>query len=160
MIFGNDDNFVGFTYSSFNIKTESDEEAPITKGKLKAIHEKLDSLLHATKTSSTDDYSQATVKSILETLTKEHTANLEKMNKAVDASSTVCNKTTEKEDKVIIDAQVFMEQFQSSFKSNTAKANKFISSLDSTLKTKNAKLQEVRTGLKSDHEKFQSSISS
>lgn len=109
MIFVDDDDFAGFTYSPFNIRTESDDEALVTRGQLKEIHEKLEFLLHATKISSIVDYSQATVKSILETLTKEYSANLEKMSKVVDASTIVCNNTTEKFDKLIIDAQVFIE---------------------------------------------------
>ncbi|CAI9295633.1 unnamed protein product [Lactuca saligna] len=126
MIVGDDEDFARFTYSLFNIRTKSDDEAPITRGKINAIDEKLDSLLHVSKASSTDDYSQATIKSLLETLMKEHSTNLEKMNKVVDAS---------------------------------AKANEVISSLGSTLKTEKEKLQEVCTGLKSDHDEFQSSIS-
>ena len=98
-------------------------------------------MLNVAKTSSINDYSQDTVKSILETLTKEHSTNLERMNKAVDDSTSVYNKTNKKVDKLISDAQVFMEQFQSAFESNTAKANEVISSLGSTLKTEKAKLQ-------------------
>ncbi|CAI9298790.1 unnamed protein product [Lactuca saligna] len=133
MIYGDDeDNFAGFTYSPFNIKTESDDEAHVMRGKLK---------------------------SLLETLTKEHSANLEKMNKPVEASATVCNNTTEKVDKLITNPRVFMEKFQRSFESNTMKVNEVISSLGSTLKTEKAKLQEVRTGLKTGHDQFNSSIS-
>ncbi|CAI9298866.1 unnamed protein product [Lactuca saligna] len=53
-----------------------------------------------------------------------------------------------------------MEKFQSSFESNTAKADKVISIMGSTLKIEKEKLQEVRTGHKSDHDDFQTSISS
>ncbi|CAI9266753.1 unnamed protein product [Lactuca saligna] len=42
---------------------------------------------------SDDEYSQAIIKSHLETPTKEHSANLEKMNKTVDASATVSMKS-------------------------------------------------------------------
>lgn len=78
MIYGDgEDDLLGFTFSPFTIRTESDDEAPVTKGKLKAIHEKLDSLLQASKPSSSDDYSQALIKPILETITKEHSSNLE-----------------------------------------------------------------------------------
>lgn len=52
-----------------------------------------------------------------------------------------------------------MEKFQSSFESNTVKDNEVISSLGSTLKTKKVKLQVVRTGLKTEHAEFNSSIS-
>lgn len=161
MIHGDDVvDFTGFTYSLFNIRIENDYEAPITRGKLTAIYKKLDSLLHTSKAASTDDYSQATVKSLLENLTKDHSTNIEKMNKAVDDSVSVCNNTTENVDKIITNAMLFMEKIQRSFESNTAKANELISSLGSTLKTEKAKLQEFRSSLKSDYDEFQSSISS
>ncbi|CAI9297392.1 unnamed protein product [Lactuca saligna] len=147
--------FTGFTYSPFNIRTESDDEAPVMRGQLKAIHEKLDSLLHASKPSPTDDYSQATINFLRETLTK-HSANLERMKKAVNAFATVCNSTTKKVDKLISEATAFMEKFQTSFESNTAKANKVISSLGSSIKIEKAKLQVVCTGLKSNYDEFQS----
>ena len=53
-----------------------------------------------------------------------------------------------------------MTQFQTSFESNTATTNEVISGLSSSLKSERVKFQEVRKGLKDDHEKFQSSISS
>ncbi|CAI9282769.1 unnamed protein product [Lactuca saligna] len=91
---------------------------------------------------------------------KDHSTNLEKMNNAVDASTTVCSNSTEKIDKLITDAMVFMEKFQSFFESNTTKVNEVISSLGSTLKTEKAKLQEVCTGLTTNHAQFNTSISS
>ncbi|CAI9269763.1 unnamed protein product [Lactuca saligna] len=157
---GDDDDFEGFTYSPFNIQIERDDEALVTRGKLKAINEKLDSLLQASKASSSDEYSQVTMKPFLETLTKEHSANLEKTNKVVDASASVCNTTTEKVDKLIIDARSFMEKFQRSFESNTANSIEVIFGLGSTLKTKKAKLEEVRTSIQKDNVKLNSSISS
>ncbi|CAI9293451.1 unnamed protein product [Lactuca saligna] len=140
MIFGDDDDFARFTYSPFKIRSQSDDESPITRGQLKAINETLDSLLHATNTSSTNDYSQATIKSILDTLTNEHSSNLENMNKAVDASAILYNNMTEKLNKLINHAQVFMEKFESSIESNTTKANEAISILGLTLKTEKVKL--------------------
>ncbi|CAI9268699.1 unnamed protein product [Lactuca saligna] len=55
MIYGDgEDDFTGFTFSPFTIRNESDDEAPVMKGQLQAIHEKLDSLLHASKPLSTE----------------------------------------------------------------------------------------------------------
>ncbi|CAI9282872.1 unnamed protein product [Lactuca saligna] len=46
MIYGDgEDNLPGFTFSPFTIRIESDDQAPLMKGKLKDIHEKLDSFL-------------------------------------------------------------------------------------------------------------------
>ncbi|CAI9288706.1 unnamed protein product [Lactuca saligna] len=58
MIYGDsEDDLQGFTFSPFTIKTSSNDEALVTKGQLKAIHDKLDSLLQYAKPSSSDDYS-------------------------------------------------------------------------------------------------------
>ncbi|CAI9303753.1 unnamed protein product [Lactuca saligna] len=111
---GDDDDFARFSYSPFNIQTESDHGAPITRGKLKAINEKLNLLLQSSKASSSEDYSQVTIKSFLETFTKEHSANLEKTNKALYTSASVCNEMIEKVDKLITDACSFIEKFHSS----------------------------------------------
>ncbi|CAI9293819.1 unnamed protein product [Lactuca saligna] len=70
MIYGDTkDDLQGFTFTRFDIRTGSDE-ALITKGRLKTIHEKLDSLLQSAKPSSFNDYSQSPIESMLETLTK------------------------------------------------------------------------------------------
>ncbi|CAI9261280.1 unnamed protein product [Lactuca saligna] len=58
MIFSEDEeDFRGFTYSPFNIQTENDDDAPVTKGQLKAINEKVDSLIQSSKTQTNDEYS-------------------------------------------------------------------------------------------------------
>ncbi|CAI9276629.1 unnamed protein product [Lactuca saligna] len=161
MIYGDDeDDLAGFTFSLITIRAASDDEASITKGQLKAINEKLDSLLQACKPSSSDEYSQASVKYILEILTKEHSYNREKMNKVVDASTSVCKETTKKVDKLISYAIAFMKTFQSSFETNTTGANEEIANVGSSLKIERSKLQEVQTGITSDHKAFKSSISS
>ncbi|CAI9282322.1 unnamed protein product [Lactuca saligna] len=49
-----DDDLAGFTYSPFQIRTESEDEATVSKAQLKAIHEKLDQLVLASKASSSD----------------------------------------------------------------------------------------------------------
>ncbi|CAI9280613.1 unnamed protein product [Lactuca saligna] len=69
MIFGHDgdeDDLGGFTYSPFQIWTDNEDEALISKGQLKAINEKLDQLLLASKDSSSGAYSKATVESLYE----------------------------------------------------------------------------------------------
>ncbi|CAI9302688.1 unnamed protein product [Lactuca saligna] len=50
-----EDDLAGFTFSSFTIRTASDDQTSIMKGQQKAIHEKLDSLLQTSKPSSSYD---------------------------------------------------------------------------------------------------------
>ncbi|CAI9268859.1 unnamed protein product [Lactuca saligna] len=53
MIYGHDeDELAGFTYTPFTVRNESDDEAPVTKGQLKAINETLDTQLQVSKPSS------------------------------------------------------------------------------------------------------------
>ncbi|CAH1440022.1 unnamed protein product [Lactuca virosa] len=53
-----------------------------------------------------------------------------------------------------------MENFQTTFNSNTTSANEALKSLGSFFKTEETKLQEIRTGLKTDHESFQATLPS
>lgn len=69
------------------MQQDSDDDAPITQRHLKALNEKLDSLLSSISSSSIIAYSEAAVKAMLDTLVKEHVANHEKANKAVEESA-------------------------------------------------------------------------
>ncbi|KAL7587596.1 hypothetical protein Lser_V15G40912 [Lactuca serriola] len=82
-IFGDGrDIFEDFTYNPFRVQQESDEDdAPMTTEQFKAINTKLDSLLESTKAYSSNEYSPASIKAFLETLTKEHASNLALTNK-------------------------------------------------------------------------------
>ncbi|CAH1431007.1 unnamed protein product [Lactuca virosa] len=53
-----------------------------------------------------------------------------------------------------------MENFQTTFNSNTTSANEALKSLGSLFKTEKTKIEEIRTGLKTDHASFQATISS
>lgn len=84
-LFGDDGfDFEAFHYIPFTIQTESDDHAHVTQRNLKAINEKLDSLINSSTASSSAAYSQEAVKPILDTLDKEHIESLEKANKVVE----------------------------------------------------------------------------
>lgn len=125
----------------------------------KVLREKQDSLLESSKTSSSLDYSIAAHKALLQTMMKDHATNLEQVKKVVADSSTVCKDTTEKVDKLVSNVQTFMGNFQTSFEANTAKANKVITSLGTTLRSKKAAIENIHIGNQTDNTEFQSSIS-
>ncbi|CAI9260206.1 unnamed protein product [Lactuca saligna] len=131
-----------------------------TKVKLQSLHEKIDQLILSFKALSYDAYTKATIECFIERISKEHYANAEKMNKAVADSTEVCKTTTGKVVKLISDTFFFMENFQTTFNSNTTIANEALKSLGSLFKFEKVKLQEIRTGFKTKHEAFQTSISS
>ncbi|CAI9269369.1 unnamed protein product [Lactuca saligna] len=127
MVFGDDDDndeaLGGFTYSPFQIRTESKHEPSATNEQLKSLHEKIHQLLLASKASSSDAYSKAAIDSLFERITKEHGANAEKTNMVVDDSAEVCKLMTEKVNKLITETISFMENFQTTFNNNTKNAN-------------------------------------
>lgn len=136
-IFGDDqDAFEGFHFSPFNVQPESDEDdAPMTTKQLMELNSKLDSLIESSKTPSSDEYSQASVKSFFETLTKEQASDLALTNKVVADSAQTCKETTEKVAILISNAQAFLGNFQTSFQSNIAKVNQVISNHGTSLHT-------------------------
>ncbi|CAI9276643.1 unnamed protein product [Lactuca saligna] len=101
-----------FTYSLFQIRTESEDESTITKWKLNSLHEKNDQLLLASKASSSEAYSNTTVESLFERITKELTTNIVKMNKVVYDYVEVYKTMTEKVNKRISDTTTSMETYQ------------------------------------------------
>lgn len=106
MVYGDDDDDIdealrGFTYNTFQIRTESEDEPSATKEQLKSLNEKIDQLLLASKASSSDAYSKAAIESLFECITKEHAAKAEKMNKAVNDSAKVCKLTIGKVGNII-----------------------------------------------------------
>ncbi|CAH1453453.1 unnamed protein product [Lactuca virosa] len=91
---------------------------------------------------------------------KQHSATVATSNKAVADSAEVCKSTTERVDNLIEETTAFMENFQPTFNTNTTSANEALKSLGSLFKTEKTNLQEIRTGLQTDHESFQATISS
>ncbi|CAI9265274.1 unnamed protein product [Lactuca saligna] len=111
-------------------------------------------------TSSFDAYTKAMIDSFVERISKEYTTNADMMNKVVATLAEVCKWMKFFFDKLIGSTTAFMENFQTTFNSNTTAANEALKSLVSLFKTEKTKLQEIHTDLKTDHEAFQTSISS
>ncbi|CAI9287997.1 unnamed protein product [Lactuca saligna] len=109
-----------------NVKKQqdSDDDAPVSQRHLKDLYQKLDSLIGSISSSSNITYFEAAVKVMLDTLVKEHAANLEKPNKAVENSTQSFKESTEKVDKLIIDAPAFMTDLRSAADSNVSNENK------------------------------------
>ncbi|CAI9264617.1 unnamed protein product [Lactuca saligna] len=111
-----DDNLGGFTYCSFQIRNESEDEATVTKWQLKSFHQKINQLLLASK-------------------------NVANMNNAVSESIDICKSTTEKVDKIISETTTFMENYRTTYNNNTTFANEALQNLGSMFKIEKANLK-------------------
>lgn len=150
-------------YSPFKVKQSSmddDDDAPITKSQFMVLQDKLDSLIESSKSSSNLEYSIESYKAFLETVTIEHASKLAKTNKFVEDSQHTFKDSTEKVEKLLSDVQTLMGEFKVPSESNTATVNKVITSLGTSLQTKNYALKKVRTEIQVYNSEFQTSISS
>ncbi|CAI9278655.1 unnamed protein product [Lactuca saligna] len=132
----------------------------MTTKQFKTRNSKLDYLLESNKASSNNKYSQASIKSFLETLTKEHAANLTLTNKAVADSEKTCKDTTGKVDKLLSDIKNFMVDFCTSSECNTASTNTTINNYVSTIQSKKVALTKIHSEIQTNNSEFQTSISS
>ncbi|CAI9275000.1 unnamed protein product [Lactuca saligna] len=142
----------------FQIRIDSEDEASTTKGDLKSLHEKIGQLILASKPSFSEAYSKAVVESILERLIKEHASNTSTMTKEVSDSADVCKSTTEKVDKLIANTIEFMEDYKTTYNSNTITANKAIQNVWGMFKAKRTNYDELCKGFQYDNKAFQSPI--
>ncbi|CAI9281887.1 unnamed protein product [Lactuca saligna] len=79
-------------------------------------------------------------------------------DEAVSDSTDICKATTEKVDKIISYTLEFMEDYKTTYNSNTVAVNKAIQNIGLLFQTENLNFVELCKALKSDHEAFQSSI--
>ncbi|XP_023747684.1 flocculation protein FLO11-like [Lactuca sativa] len=137
-------------------------DAPPTKRHLKAVTDKLDQLLSK---SSADPHSEAALKALFSSAIKEHDTSISNAAKAVDASTSQCQKDSlaveastkyckevpVKVEKLVSEAQIFLDSLQTAAQKNAhsleaelAVENKVMDELDkrtSHLKMQNLKLR-------------------
>ncbi|KAL7593890.1 hypothetical protein Lser_V15G33732 [Lactuca serriola] len=73
--------------------SDDDDDDPVTKRHLKDLNDKLDQLLSSSSTSS-NAYSEAAIKALLATFVKEHDTSITNVVKAIDASTSTCQKAS------------------------------------------------------------------
>ena len=83
----------------------------------------LDTLLASVTAFTSQAYSEAAVKGMLDTMVKEHAANLAQENKVVEKSTLSNQQATEKVDKLISETKVFMTDLNTAVEANVIKEN-------------------------------------
>ncbi|CAI9290795.1 unnamed protein product [Lactuca saligna] len=88
---GEDLEFDSTYFSPYRVQSDDDEDAPVTKSHLKAVTEKLNQLLSS---SSANAYFEAALKVMFSSVVKEHDASLSVAAKAIEASTSQCQKAS------------------------------------------------------------------
>ncbi|CAI9259868.1 unnamed protein product [Lactuca saligna] len=151
--------FDTFHYSPFSIQEDSDDDAPLAQKDLKALNVKLDTLIVSSTASSSHAYSEEAIKTFLNTLVKEQTANLDKVNKAFENFTCFFLQATKKVDKLIYKMKTFMIEINTTVESNASKAYDAIVLLNASLHKERETLEKLRTDICTDNFEFQTSIS-
>ncbi|CAI9285127.1 unnamed protein product [Lactuca saligna] len=160
MIYGDgEEDLACYTYSSFNVRDDNDDEALITQRQFKVLIEKLDSLISSSRDFSYEACSKAAVEAFFHSLIKEHQANLDKANQVVSNSPALCGAMATKMEALISDAKKFITKFQSSAGSNTLMANEAIVGLNTILQREKEALAQAHTELQNENDNFKASIS-
>ncbi|CAH1436110.1 unnamed protein product [Lactuca virosa] len=100
-------------------------------------------LILASKVSTSEAYSKAAVESILDRVTKEHTANVSTLSNVVSDSTSVCKSPTEKVVKLIADTIEFMEDYKNTYNANTVTAKKAIHNVGAMFQAEKANFVEL-----------------
>ena len=94
-------------YSPYQVQSDDDDDAPVTKKHLKELHEKIDSLI-ASSSSSRSTISEAAIQGLVDSFTKAHEASINSATAAIDASTKACAAATEKVEKLFVDANTLL----------------------------------------------------
>lgn len=100
-------NFKSTYFSPYRVQSDDDEDAPVTKRNLKDLHNKLDTLIASTSTSSSG-YFEVAVLGILETVFKRHETSIQNAKEVVDASTLSSQKAVDKVKPLIHNANIIL----------------------------------------------------
>ena len=113
-------------YSPYQMQSDDDDDAPVTKKHLKELHEKIDSLIASSSSSSHSTISEAAIQGIVDTFTKAHEASINSATAAIDASTKACAAATEKVEKLFVDATSILQSLQETVDSNEKKLDSLV----------------------------------
>nr|KAJ0211645.1 hypothetical protein LSAT_V11C400202070 [Lactuca sativa] len=144
--------------SPYRFQSDDDEDAPPTKRHLKAVTDKLDQLLSK---SSADPHSEAALKALFSSAIKEHDTSISNAAKAVDASTSQCQKDSlaveastkyckevpVKVEKLVSEAQIFLDSLQTAAQKNAhsihSKVDDRLTQLEAELAVENKVMDEL-----------------
>ena len=164
--------FDSFYYSPYRVQSNDDDNALVTKRHLRDLNEKLDKLFSSSSSTPSETYSGAAIKALLETFVKEHDTSIFNAAKAIDASTSSCQKetiaieestkyfkhATENVEKLIYDAHIFLDSLQAAALKNPQTVNASGDNLTQSLQAENKHFDEARQNTKSDYKELQTSI--
>ena len=95
-------------FSPFQVQSDDEDDAPVTKKHLKELNEKVDLLL-ASSTNSQSSLSEAALQKIVDAFSRAQHDSVASATAAIDASTKACEAATAKVDKLFSDASSLLK---------------------------------------------------
>ncbi|KAL7600948.1 hypothetical protein Lser_V15G23566 [Lactuca serriola] len=106
-------NFDSVYYSPFQVQSDEEDDAPVTKKHLKELNENVDLLL-ASSSNQQSSLSEVALQKIVDAFSRAQHDSVASATVAIDASTRACEAATEKVDKLFSDASVLLKSLQES----------------------------------------------
>ncbi|KAL7594772.1 hypothetical protein Lser_V15G29628 [Lactuca serriola] len=132
--------------------------SPVTKKHLKELHEKIDSLIASSSSSSHSTISTTAIQGIVDTFTKAHETSINSAIAAIDASTKACAAATEKVEKLFVDASSFLQSLQETVDSNEKKLDSLVNKLATLVASELDSFASLRQSLSDDNTSFKATI--
>ncbi|KAL7585290.1 hypothetical protein Lser_V15G44552 [Lactuca serriola] len=154
---GEDMTFDSVYYSPFQVQSDDDDDAPVTKRHLKELHDKIDSLITSSSTSQSS-ISEAAIQKIVDAFSKAHQVSLDSTTAAIDASTKACEAATEKVDKLFTDASSLLQSLQETAEATKTKLEPIVNQLATSVASELKSFASLRQTLSDDNSAFKTTI--
>ncbi|KAL7586079.1 hypothetical protein Lser_V15G41333 [Lactuca serriola] len=154
---GEDMTFYSVYYSLFQVQSDDNDDAPVTKRHLKELHDKIDSLI-ASSSSSQSTFSEASIQKIVDAFSKAHQVSLDSATAAIDASTKACEAATEKVDKLFTDASSLLQSLQENVEATKTKMEPIVNQLATSVALELKSFASLRQTLSADNSAFKTTI--
>ncbi|XP_023747966.1 flocculation protein FLO11-like [Lactuca sativa] len=151
---GANDEYDSTYFSPYRLPTDEDDDAPITSQHLQSIHEKLDKLLDDSKS-----YSGVVIKAFLDTA-QQYTGSIDKSTKAVNESTSSCQKASADVADIVHTPQIFLESLKGHADTSTARVQDSVDFFSKSLQEEHTKFEDVRSSIQAENTSLLSSVSS
>ena len=85
---------------------------------------------------------------------KEHSNNIDWINKVVEDSTSSCLQTTEKVDKLIFEMKTFISEIQTATANNATQVNDIIFNLNASIRKERESLEKLQADISANNSEF------
>lgn len=149
--------FDSIYYSPYQVQSDDNNDAPVTKKHIKELHEKIDNLI-ASSSSSRSNILEATIQGLVDSFTKTHEASINSTTAAIEASTKACAAVTEKVKKLFHDADNLLQSLQGAADSSAAKVDSVVEKLATSFASEQQFIASLRQSLEADNKSFQATV--